>query len=282
MDIKYQIQELFGQKIDKINLISESQNQSHFVFQINKEKFFVKISSKTTSSFQKEVTGLKKLKESYNNIPKIIGFSDRFLILSFISVTDPKPSFWKNLGTQLAHLHKAKQNIFGFPEDNFIGQAIQKNKNPKNFDWPNFFWENRIEHKLNALFEKYKFQLRKKQYLKLKNKIYETLSNHSCYPSLVHGDLWSGNILCDSKQQAFLIDPAVYYGDREVDLAMTECFGSFPSFFYKAYQDVYPLPGGYEERKDIYNLFHILNHFVIFGHNYQSSVVSLVEKINDN
>ena len=282
LSIKQQIQKLIGEKIVKINPISETHEQSHFIFETYKEKFFVKISFKTTSSFQKEVTGLRQLKTNYKHIPKVIGFSDYFLILSFIPVVDSKFSFWKNLGIQLAELHKIRQKDFGFYEDNFIGRAPQKNKNPNHFDWPDFFWKNRIEHKLNSLFEKNKFQLKKESYLELKNKVYQTLSNHSCHPSIVHGDLWRGNVLCDSKQQAFLIDPAVYYGDREVDLAMTECFGGFSSIFHETYRKVYPLSEGYEKRKHIYNLFHILNHFVIFGDNYKSSAMNLVKKIIDN
>ena len=258
---------------------SKKGHQSHLIFKTYKKKFFVKTSSKSTSSFQKEVIGLKQLKKNYEHIPQVIDFSDCFLILSFIPVTHPKSLFWKNLGTQLAQLHKARQKSFGFYENNFIGQASQKNKNPNNFDWPDFFWKNRIEHKLNSLFQKYKFELSKEQFLNLKNKVYEILSKHFCYPSSVHGDLWSGNVLCNLKQQAFLIDPAIYYGDREVDLAMTECFGGFSSIFYKIYQETYPLSEGYEKRKHIYNLFHMLNHFVIFGHSYKPSVINLVKKL---
>ncbi len=279
MDLKSRIQDLIGEKVVEIIPLSERGHQFHFIFKTYKKKIFVKTSSKVTSSFQKEVTGLKQLKKNYKHIPQVIGFSDHFLILSFISVTHPKSLFWKNLGNQLAQLHKTKQKSFGFYEDNFIGQAFQKNKNPNDFDWPHFFWINRIEHKLNSLFQKYEFELSKEQSLNLKNKVYEVLSRHSCHPCPVHGDLWNGNILCDLKQQAFLIDPAIYYGDREVDLAMTECFGGFSPVFYETYQEIYPLSEGYDKRKHIYNLFHMLNHFVIFGHSYKSSVMNLVKKI---
>ena len=95
-------------------------------------------------------------------------------------------------------------------------------------------------------------------------------------PSLLHGDLWSGNFMVDQKGNAVLIDPAVYYGHREADLAMTELFGGFNKSFYDKYIDVYPLQKGYGQRKDLYNLYHMLNHLNLFGSSYAGSVRSII------
>ncbi len=237
------------------------------------------MNSGATLSFAKEVAGLKELKTGCEHIPEVIAFSDQFLVLPFIETGTPGPLFWKNLGIQLARIHRVRQKHFGFHEDNFIGQAIQKNTNPDDLDWPGFFWRNRIEHKLETLVGKYNFRLDKNEFSRLRDRVHGFLSGHSCHPSLVHGDMWSGNVLCGLKQEVFFIDPAVYYGDREVDLAMTECFGGFDPVFYRAYHEAYPLSEGYERRKSVYNLFHILNHFVIFGHSYRASTVNLIGEI---
>jgi len=96
--------------------------------------------------------------------------------------------------------------------------------------------------------------------------------------SLLHGDLWSGNVICDTRGEAVIIDPAVYYGHREADLAMTELFGGFDSAFYGAYNETWPIEVGYSERRDLYNLYHMLNHLNIFGRSYTGSVLSIVQK----
>ena len=279
MNIKIQIQKIIQEEVKEIQTLSKGDHQWLFAVQTETQKLFVKASEHASSAFQKEAMGLEELKIHYGNIPEVVAFSENFLILPLISTESPKPLFWQNLGVKLAQMHKAKQPGFGWREDNFIGQAAQKNKNLQDLGWPEFFWKNRIEDKLKALIQSRQFELDKSKLLKLKDKIHGVLSKSSCHPSLVHGDLWSGNIVCGQKQQAFLIDPAVYYGDREVDLAMTQCFGGFSHFFFKAYQETYPLSEGYEKRKHIYNLFHWLNHFVIFGNSYETSVIHSVERI---
>jgi fructosamine-3-kinase len=105
------------------------------------------------------------------------------------------------------------------------------------------------------------------------------LSQHQPHPSLVHGDLWSGNAAITVDGEPVILDPATYWGDREVDLAMTELFGGFPAAFYRGYNDVFPLDAGYQKRKTLYNLYHILNHFNLFGGGYASQANRMLQEI---
>ena len=111
---------------------------------------------------------------------------------------------------------------------------------------------------------------------KLENKIEKILAGSEESPSLLHGDLWSGNYMIDENGDACLIDPAVYYGHREADLGMTKLFGGFNSEFYKSYNENYPLPDGYDYRENIYKLYHVMNHLNLFGGGYYSQAISLI------
>ena len=112
---------------------------------------------------------------------------------------------------------------------------------------------------------------------KLEENIEGIISNNNEKPSLLHGDLWSGNYIDDENGSAVLIDPAVYYGNREADLGMTKLFGGFSSEFYKSYNEAYPLPDGFDYREKIYMLYHFLNHLNLFGGSYYSQAISLIK-----
>ena len=160
----------------------------------------------------------------------------------------------------LAKLHRTTGPRFGWHRDNWIGATPQKND--WRDDWATFFHECRVQPQL-ALARKNGFSIpfSKRNFLE----------GHNPLPSLLHGDLWSGNAgFIDEGPVIF--DPAVYYGDREADLAMTELFGGFPARFYDAYNEAFPLPAGYETRKHFYNLYHLLNHLNIFGAGYLAQV----------
>jgi len=107
----------------------------------------------------------------------------------------------------------------------------------------------------------------------------QSLGDTSPQPALVHGDLWSGNAAVTLDREPVIFDPATYYGDREVDLAMTELFGGFPAAFYRGYNEVWPLDPGYKKRKDLYNLYHLLNHFNLFGGGYGSQANYTIQQI---
>jgi fructosamine-3-kinase len=113
----------------------------------------------------------------------------------------------------------------------------------------------------------------------LLNALPQLLAGHNPQPALVHGDLWSGNAAVTQDGEPVILDPATYYGDREVDIAMTELFGRFPSSFYAAYNAAYPLDAGYAQRKTLYNLYHIINHFNLFGGGYGAQANRMIDQL---
>lgn len=209
----------------------------------------------------------------------MIEFDRTSITLEKISSVRPNKDFWLNFGTQLADLHSERAEWYGFEFDNHIGPTPQPN--PKlpctSISWADYFLKFRLEHMLAQPRLKSNTRLLE-LFAKYKPVIRERLAVVREKPSLVHGDLWSGNFLCedkDGKQRPVLIDPAPYYGHREVDLAMSELFGGFSPDFYSAYNSRLPLDSGYSGRKDIYNLYHMLNHWVIFGDTYASQTLRL-------
>lgn len=143
-------------------------------------------------------------------------------------------------------------------------------------NWADFFAEKRIGYQLK-LANRRGGNFPNSQ--EIMEKVRESLSHHNPLPSLVHGDLWSGNAGFTDKGEATIFDPACYYGDREVDIAMTELFGGFPSSFYDGYNKQWNLDKGYNHRKNIYNLYHILNHFNLFGGGYESQAKRMIQQI---
>ena len=183
-----------------------------------------------------------------------------------------------SFGKALASLHKIKSNQFGLDHDNFIGLTPQSNTPSP--DWVDFFKNQRL------LFQ---FKLAKKnklidhdfetKFFYLIDKIDKIIGPKETTPSLVHGDLWSGNFIATLDDSPSIFDPAVYFGDREVDIAMTKLFGGFNSSFYQSYNESYPLSSGYEKRFDLYNLYHLLNHMNLFGLGYKTQAKEIIESL---
>ena len=207
------------------------------------------------------------------NTPRVHYVDENMLLIDFIPCKSKSIIFFKKLGGELAKMHKMTAKQFGFAEDNYIGGT--KQVNDWKSSWVDFFWEKRLCCQVNLLEACY-FPL-KKRLTDLELKIKEVL--HDSSPSLLHGDLWGGNVHNGPLDRPFLIDPAVYYGDREVDLAMTRLFGGFPEEFYKAYLDEFPIHKGYEKREIIYNLYHLFNHLHLFGSSYQSQIEQSLKNI---
>ncbi len=183
----------------------------------------------------------------------------------------------KLLGEQLAALHRCTAPHFGFPQDNFIGTTPQPNGWAD--DWGAFWREQRLGFQLRLAAQNgYGGQL---QHLgeRLMDALPVFFAGYTPQPSLLHGDLWSGNhaFLVDGTPAIF--DPAAYYGDRECDIAMTELFGGYADDFYTAYRAAYPLDAGYALRRDLYNLYHILNHTNLFGGGYARQAEQLMQKL---
>jgi len=233
--------------------------------------YFVKYYSKTGISTE-EAHGLKELANSNTvKVPEALKFDEHFLVLNFISQGSKRGDFQKKLGTELARLHKTKAPRYGFYEDNHIGSTSQINIEKEN--WINFYIENRLDYQVSVSEDTdIKFN-----YKKLRDKIPEILADAIEEPCLIHGDLWGGNVISNEKGEPVLIDPAVYYGNRETELAMTRLFGGFTAEFYNAYNREYPLKANWKERQNIYKLYHILNHFNLFGSSYKQHALELMK-----
>ena len=200
------------------------------------------------------------------------------LIMQFHNLTSLNNSNAADAGRALAEQHKQSNGEFGWVSDNYIGMTPQSNQWTSN--WVDFFREQR----LLPMLERAKVEGLSGASASKVGDVIASLNevlSHEVIPSLVHGDLWSGNLGFDrNASKPLFYDPAPYYGDREVDIAMTELFGRQPDTFYHAYDEVWPLDSGYEDRRAIYNLYHALNHVVLFGLSYSSLVDGCLNQIH--
>ena len=249
---------------------------------INKtEKFFGKINSASRfpKMFEKEKSGLELLaSKEVIRVPHVIGTfvegDDQVLILEWIEQGRKDDQFWKTFGERLAALHSSHCSFAGLHENNFMGALVQSN-NPSN-DWIDFFVQERLEPQVRLARDK---QLLQSQHHKHFNHLYQALP--SVFPTnhlaLLHGDLWSGNFLCDDCGMPVLIDPAVYQGHPGMDLAMTTLFGGFDKAFYQAYAHILPFPSNYQQQWRICNLYPLLIHLNLFGTGYLQKILSIIQ-----
>lgn len=257
------------------------------------DKIFMKANAKNNASFfTAEAAGLSAIAGTHTiTTPRIlctgtddgeeVGYS--FLLLDFIRTGEKCKDYWESFAHELAQMHKADcSNLisenktssasFGFFMDNFIG--ARKQINTPSTSWCDFFRDSRLVPQFHDADSYFTAEDRAK-ITKLLDNLEKFLVEPEA-PSLLHGDLWSGNVMCGSDGKAVLIDPACYVGHREADLAMTQLFGGFPQLFYDAYNESYPLQPGYEERLDLYNLYQLLNHLNLFGPSYLEPVLGIV------
>jgi protein-ribulosamine 3-kinase len=205
------------------------------------------------------------------------GIADKhsYLVLEHLDLSSRGDA--KLLGEQLAALHRREGKSFGFTQDNFIGTTPQPNTWKDN--WIDFWREHRLGFQLRLAAQNgYGGQLQSLGE-KLLDALFAFFAGYTPQPSLLHGDLWSGNhaFLADGTPTIF--DPATYYGDRECDLAMTELFGGYSTDFYAAYRAAYPLDTGYSMRRELYNLYHILNHANLFGGGYARQAEQMMQRL---
>jgi fructosamine-3-kinase len=199
-------------------------------------------------------------------------------VLEYLNLTTQANALnWQQMGRDLAALHRysiTSDGHYGWHLNNTIGSTPQINT--WRTDWNEFLAIDRLGYQLQLARHKGGHF---PQAEKLLAKLPEILGNYRPQPSLVHGDLWSGNASFTTSGVPVIFDPATYWGDREVDIAMTELFGGFPAAFYAGYNEVYPLDSGYSQRKDLYNLYHILNHFNLFGGSYYSQAERAIDML---
>ena len=278
---------IFGQEV-KVQSSSQVEggciNQTHILHLTNGERVFLKHNFHPAPDFfAAEAKGLKLLSQAENGprIPKALALQDSptptFLILEYIEKSSPAPDFPIRFAQSLAELHRNTHHSFGLDHDNYIGSTLQNNTRENN--GIHFFRDHRLRYQQELARKSGKLPSKTDKNLsKLCDKIENYLDISGEKPALLHGDLWSGNYFPDRDNTPCIFDPAVYYGLREADLAMTELFGRLPQRFYEAYHEAFPLNPGYEERKDLFNLYHLLNHLNLFGSSYLSSVEQVLKK----
>lgn len=248
------------------------------------QKVFMKTNSLSAKGmFGAEVIGLESLRSTKAiGIPKVLALGTdeqkeiAFLILEYLTGM-PNTNYWEDFGHELAMMHKASQSTikFGFPQNNYIGSTVQRNEEKKS--WAEFYRENRLVPQIIMANRHFDMATRNK-FDKLLDKLDDILRKPA-FSSILHGDLWSGNVTCGPNGKAYLIDPAVYIGDYETDYAMTELFSRFPEVFYDAYNEVNPLEPGYIERRPVYHLYHMLNHLNLFGKVYLEEVKNILNTL---
>lgn len=239
-------------------------------------RFFVKTNDPSgVAMFEAEALGLSQIQQTGTmRVPRPICWgvgTSSYLVLEWLTLSRDGP--WEHMGGHLAAMHRTTSGSgFGWHRSNTIGSTLQPN--PWTADWGEFFTRHRLGFQLQLA----KGKLNPDACNRLLAAVPRFFSDYRPRPALVHGDLWSGNAgFCASGPVIY--DPAVYFGDREVDLAMSELFGGFPPTFYQGYQQAYPLDAGYERRKTLYNLYHILNHLNLFGGAYASQAERMIQKI---
>ncbi len=266
--------------IDKTPVSGGCINQCWKVTDSINRHWFIKTNSPTSlDMFLAEADGLEELYKSQSiRTPQVIGSGKTadlsYLILEYFAL---QPTFnQEKMGFQLATMHHftnppakpSSDDVFGWKRDNTIGATLQKNQ--LNKSWVSFLGKKRLLYQLNLAKNNGYSHKAYDSGLKLIESLLEFFSNYQPKASLLHGDLWGGNCAGDANENPVIYDPAVYYGDRETDIAMTELFGGFNAEFYAAYNASYALDAGYKTRKTLYNLYHILNHFNLFRGGYAS------------
>ncbi len=247
------------------------------------DSFFLKLNRpERLDMFSAEAAGLSLLRASGAiRAPEPIAWGTAqgrsWLALEYLDLQTPDARSSEALGEQLAALHRSQAPRFGWERDNTIGATPQQNQWAD--DWPAFFADRRIGAQLLLAANKGAGTKVRERGARLRAAIPAFFSSYSALPSLLHGDLWSGNWGADESGNPVLFDPAVYYGDREADIAMTELFGGFDERFYQAYNSAWPLDAGYRMRRQLYNLYHILNHFNLFGGSYEQQAVAIIDAL---
>lgn len=276
----HQIAEKENFEIEEISSLHGGDINQVYKLKTPKKNLVVKINSALgfPKMFEKESQGLELLQSSNSfKVPKILGFGEigqqAYLLLEYLSTSEKPADFWTDFAEKLALLHQNQSEFYGLESDNYIGSLKQINK-PKTTDPIEFFVHNRIQTQVEIAFNQ-GFPIKKT------SSFYKNLE--SLLPkekaSLIHGDLWAGNYLCHNEEPV-LIDPAVAYASREMDLAMMKLFGGFSNLVFEEYNQYFPLAKNWEERIEIWQLYYLLVHLNLFGTGYLSSVNQIISRFS--
>ena len=256
---------------------------SAYVIQGNQHSYFVKTNAASRlAMFEAELEGLNEIAESNTiKVPKplCVGTSadSAYIVMENLPIHGGgSGASLEQLGIDLANMHRVPHDQFGWHRDNTIGSTPQIND--PSHSWIEFYRDNRLGFQYQLAAEHgYGHLLRRGERLMLE--LGQFFTDYHPQASLLHGDLWSGNYAIEENGRPVIFDPAVYFGDREADIAMTELFGGFSPRFYSAYNDAFPLDSGYKTRKTLYNLYHILNHLNLFGGGYSGQAERMTKQL---
>ena len=269
-------------RIERTRAVSGGCIHRAMVFEGSGTRCFAKLNDRTfDEAFAAEADGLQALSNAGIRVPTVItrGASDNaaFLVLEYLELGPGNEAAYPALGRRLADLHAHNGGRFGWHRDNFIGTTPQRNR--ESDSWTEFWRRERLAPQL-ALAADNGFRGKLQRLGEaLIEALPRMLAGHAPAAALVHGDLWGGNAAFLADGTPVVFDPAVYHGDREVDLAMTELFGGFPPAFYAAYREAAPLAEGYPLRRTLYNLYHVLNHANLFGGGYAAQAERMMERL---
>lgn len=247
------------------------------------ERLFLKTNDADRAGmFEAEFEGLAELRRAAAaRVPEPLARGSAgdtaWLAMEYLDLVPVTPAAAARLGTALAAQHRVIAAEFGWQRDNTIGSTLQRNV--RSADWLEFLRSYRLGFQFRLAAENGASSGLLEKGERLLAQLPRFFGDYRPVPSLLHGDLWAGNWAMTGVDEPVIFDPAVYYGDREADIAMTELFGGFPQAFYAAYQTAWPLDPGYRARRDIYNLYHVLNHLNLFGGGYQRQAIALLDKL---
>lgn len=255
--------------VESVTPLSNSSFTRNFVMQCTTNRYFVKLSERH-QCLDSEADGLAALSGANAiRVPRLIANgaveSMGFLVVEHLDMQNRQFDF-PRLARDLAKLHRATGPEYGWHRDNFLGATLQINLSQSS--WSRFFLDNRLGRQFRLAVENSLSARLAAMETKVLEAVAAILDHHEPEPSLLHGDLWRGNCGFLAKGVPVIYDPAVYFGDRETDLAMTHLFGGFPESFHETYQREWPLRPGWQLRQQAYNLYHILNHLNLFGPTY--------------
>ncbi|MGE5794865.1 MAG: fructosamine kinase family protein [Bacteroidota bacterium] len=255
---------------------------SSWVLESGGVRYFAKTNDAALAdAFAAEADGLRALAAAGMRVPEPVAQGEAdgkaFLVLEHLPLGHGTDAAFRTLGRALARLHAHHGTAFGWHRDNFIGLTPQPNG--RHASWAGFWQAERLAPQLElAARNGYRGELQSLG-REVIDAVPRILAGHAPAPSLLHGDLWSGNAGFLADRAPVVFDPAVYYGDAEADLAMTELFGGFPASFYAGYREVRPAGDGYRHRRILYNLYHVLNHLNLFGAGYRGQAERMMGQL---
>jgi protein-ribulosamine 3-kinase len=274
-------QQIFKDTPSKISKLPGGDINDVYEVIVPRGEYIVKVNDaeKFPGMLQKEKIGLETLAASKSVLtPKVLGCGaiagKQFLVLEKICTVNSVDQTWIHFGRDLAKMHQTSSENFGFESDNYIGSLVQQNDQQKT--WTEFLITQRLQPMLELAVNQGDVNyVEAKIFDSLFSKLNELIPKEK--PALLHGDLWSGNFLVGPAEEAVLIDPAVYYGHREMDLAMMHLFGGFSPKLFDAYHEIYPLEKGWQKRIDLNQLYPLLVHLNLFGRSYWDRVKKIVD-----